>query len=257
MRSMVTMQHTQTQQPRSSFSRFAARSSMQDSPASFALCGSHLRLSVCFCSVWLRCFSGLAGHIAKFCPETIVCRKCGGPHAQKDCPDLNRVRMFEDENDTVYIQGLPTTITEEELVALFASIGLVRMVAGKGKERFTKKPKVWIYKDKSTGQPKGDATFTYEDPAAAPAAVKWFNGQEYKGRKLIVALADKKEEPEGGFPSAGGYGGRGGYGGGRGGGRSYGGQKRTPRFHERVACVCSMSHSRFVPFVVLVLVCRR
>ena len=70
---------------------------------------------------------------------------------------------------------------------------------------------VWLYRDKSTGVPKGDATFTYEDPPSAPAAVKWFNGQDYKGGKLTVVLAEKKApEPE----AAAAYGGQGGYGGG-------------------------------------------
>lgn len=154
-----------------------------------------------------------------------MCRKCGRPgHQQRDCPDLHRVRLDADENDTIYIQGLPPSITEEELVKHFASIGLVRMVAGKGKDRFNKKPKVWLYRDKATGLPKGDATFTYEDPPSAPAAVKWFNASDFKGNKLTVTLAEKKEEPAEGYgaPAAGGYGGggRGGYGGDRGG---YGG----------------------------------
>jgi hypothetical protein len=123
---------------------------------------------------------GLPGHIAKFCPETMVCRKCGGAgHEQRACPDLHRVRMEENETDTIYIQGLPTNITEDDLVAFFGSIGLVRMQAGKGKDRFTKKPKVWIYRDKSTGQPKGDATFSYEDPPSAPAAVKWSDASSH------------------------------------------------------------------------------
>ena len=70
---------------------------------------------------------------------------------------------------------------------------------------------MWLYRDKSTGLPKGDATFTYEDPPSAPAAVKWFNGQDYKGGKLTVVLAEKKApEPE----AAAAYGGQGGYGGG-------------------------------------------
>ena len=70
---------------------------------------------------------------------------------------------------------------------------------------------VWLYRDKSTGLPKGDATFTYEDPPSAPAAVKWFNGQDYKGGKLTVVLAEKKApEPE----AAAAYGAQGGYGGG-------------------------------------------
>ena len=43
------------------------------------------------------------------------------------------------------------------------------------------KHKIWLYKDKATGQPKGDGTVTYEDPFSAGSAVQWFNGKEFKG----------------------------------------------------------------------------
>ena len=42
---------------------------------------------------------------------------------------------------------------------------------------------VWIYRDKATGQPKGDGTVTYEDPFTAGSAVSWFSGKEFKGEQ--------------------------------------------------------------------------
>ena len=38
---------------------------------------------------------------------------------------------------------------------------------------------IWIYKDKVTGEPKGDATVTYDDPETAPAAIEWFDSMFY------------------------------------------------------------------------------
>ena len=38
-------------------------------------------------------------------------------------------------------------------------------------------PKIWIYKDKATGEGKGEATITYEDEEAAQAAINWYNGK--------------------------------------------------------------------------------
>ena len=43
------------------------------------------------------------------------------------------------------------------------------------------KHKIWLYRDKGTGEPKGDCTVTYEDPFTAASAVNWFNDQEFQG----------------------------------------------------------------------------
>ncbi|GKD73176.1 transcription initiation factor TFIID subunit 15, partial [Tanacetum coccineum] len=49
------------------------------------------------------------------------------------------------------------------------------------KDKRTGRPKIWIYRDKVTNEPKGDATVTYQDPYAAQAAVEWFNNKEFHG----------------------------------------------------------------------------
>jgi RNA-binding protein FUS len=36
-------------------------------------------------------------------------------------------------------------------------------------------PKIWIYRDKASGLPKGEATITYDDYEAAKSAISWFN----------------------------------------------------------------------------------
>lgn len=40
---------------------------------------------------------------------------------------------------------------------------------------------IWLYRDKATGELKGDATVTYEDPFAASSAPSWFDGKEWNG----------------------------------------------------------------------------
>ena len=47
--------------------------------------------------------------------------------------------------DQVYISGLPDDTTEEEIGAHFGSIGVVREDKKRGK------PKIWLYRDKTTG----------------------------------------------------------------------------------------------------------
>ena len=104
------------------------------------------------------------------------------------------------------------------LLSFFGAIGIIK--EGKGKEKGKKK--IWIYKDKQTGLPKGDATVSYEDPNGAKGAVDWFNGKPFEGTGgiLQVSIAERKvnEKYAGGGGGGGGYGGRGGYGGGGGGG---------------------------------------
>eukprot|EP00890_Picochlorum_soloecismus_P004717 jgi/Picsp_1/5246/NSC_02608-R1_rna-binding protein cabeza len=80
------------------------------------------------------------------------------------------------ENDEVFISGLPLDTTEQDIAEYFGQIGVIKQ----DKKR-RGMPKVWLYKDKSTGEFNGDATVTYEDPFAAMSAPNWFDGKEYKG----------------------------------------------------------------------------
>ena len=45
-------------------------------------------------------------------------------------------------------------------------------------DKKTNGPKIWIYKDKATGDGKGEATITYEDEEAAQAAINWYHGKK-------------------------------------------------------------------------------
>jgi RNA recognition motif-containing protein len=97
------------------------------------------------------------------------------------------------------------------LIEFFGQIGQIK--EGKGKDKGKKK--VWIYKDKQTGLPKGDATVSYEDPNGAKGAVDWFNNKPFeKGPNIQVSIAERKANPL--YANQGGGGG-GGYRGGGGG----------------------------------------
>ena len=76
----------------------------------------------------------------------------------------------------------------------------------------SQKHKIWIYRDKVTGEGKGEATLTYEDPHTAKSAIQWFHNKELPGtgKILNVEFAQRK------IPAGGDY--KGGRGGGRGGG---------------------------------------
>lgn len=82
------------------------------------------------------------------------------------------------------------------------------------------KPKVWLYKNKETGDSKGEATVTYDDANAAKSAISWFDGQEFNGATIRVSLAQRQNNWKQGGGAGGGGGGGGGFG--RGGGGGFG-----------------------------------
>ncbi|XP_058097961.1 transcription initiation factor TFIID subunit 15-like isoform X2 [Magnolia sinica] len=89
-------------------------------------------------------------------------------------------------NGSVYVCNLPPGTDESMLAEFFGTIGLLK------KDRRTGQPKIWLYRDKVTGEPKGDATVTYEDPHAAFAAVEWFNEKDFHGSIIGVHIAESK-----------------------------------------------------------------
>lgn len=64
------------------------------------------------------------------------------------------------------------------------------------KDKRTGRPKIWLYRDKTTNEPKGDATVTYEDPHAALAAVEWFNNKDFHGSIIGVFIAESKNKDD-------------------------------------------------------------
>ncbi|XP_022915849.1 RNA-binding protein cabeza isoform X2 [Onthophagus taurus] len=133
---------------------------------------------------------------------------------EEEVVDLGSGEMVVQE-DTVFVSGMDTEINEEEIADYFGSIGVIKI------DKKTSKRKIWLYKDKATGVSKGEATVTYDDSNAARSAINWFDGKEFRGRKISVQMATKRDNWSGGRGGRGrGGGGPGGYGGG---GRSGGG----------------------------------
>lgn len=91
-------------------------------------------------------------------------------------------------NGTIYVYNLPPGTDEDMLADHFGTIGLLK------KDKRTGRPKIWLYKDKLTDEPKGDATVTYEDPHAAMAAVDWFNNKDFHGSVIGVQIAESKSK---------------------------------------------------------------
>ncbi|CAM9689896.1 unnamed protein product [Hapterophycus canaliculatus] len=98
----------------------------------------------------------------------------------------------ECDNNRIYVSGLPTTITESDLVDKFSSIGIIARIRQQKRGYKDQWPfSVRIYKDDSTGKPKGDCIIKYEEANSAHAALRWFDGIDFKGGKIGVAMAAK------------------------------------------------------------------
>ncbi len=93
----------------------------------------------------------------------------------------------------LYVGGLPYSMTESELEALFAAIGKVISTA--------------VIKDRDTQQSKGFGFVEMENDDEANEAIKKLNDTEVGGRKLMVNEARPQEDRR---PSGGGGGGGGG-----------------------------------------------
>lgn len=107
------------------------------------------------------------------------------------------------QEDTIFISGMSTRTTEDDIKDHFGAIGVIKVpphlcieivlsweVAPRifdfvinfdfrylQNDRKTGKPKIWIYMDKQSGRSKGEATVTFEDAHTAAAAIEWFDGK--------------------------------------------------------------------------------
>ncbi|XP_061538171.1 TATA-binding protein-associated factor 2N isoform X3 [Phycodurus eques] len=117
------------------------------------------------------------------------------------------------DNNTIFVQGLGEEATVQEVGDYFKQIGIIKV------NKKTGQPMINLYSDKATGQPKGEATVSFDDPPSAKAAIDWFDGKEFNGKPIKVSFATRRAE----FTQRGGGrgSGRGGYRGRGGGGPNF------------------------------------
>ena len=73
--------------------------------------------------------------------------------------------------DTVYIKGIPVNaVNEESIVNVFSDAGDIVYIAKNGR------PKIKIYYDRMTGEPRGDCTVTFVNEETAARAVALYHG---------------------------------------------------------------------------------
>src|SRR3972149_6523416 len=95
-------------------------------------------------------------------------------------------------NKKLYVGNLLYEVTDEDLKTLFGAAGTVVSAA--------------IIRYQDTGRSKGFGFVEMDSEEAAQKAVDTLNGQDNKGRKLVVSEA-RPPKPRGSFGGGGGYGG--------------------------------------------------
>ncbi|MBI4803355.1 MAG: RNA-binding protein [Elusimicrobia bacterium] len=100
----------------------------------------------------------------------------------------------------IYVGGLPFSVNDEQLSALFSTHGAVASAK--------------VITDKFSGQSRGFGFVEMTNDAEAVAAIEKLNGSDMEGRKLTVNEARPMEDRKGGGFGGGRGGGRGGHGGG-------------------------------------------
>ncbi|CAB1332839.1 unnamed protein product [Coregonus sp. 'balchen'] len=118
---------------------------------------------------------GIAGDRGGFSKPGGFTLSTGRPEEQDDS-----------ENNTIYITGLTENATLPEVADFFKHSGIIRI------NKRTGLPAINIYTDKDSGKPKGDCTLSYDEPPCAKAAVEWFDGKDFQGKKLKVSMARRK-----------------------------------------------------------------
>ena len=114
-----------------------------------------------------------------------------------------------DCSDCIFISGLPKTIQKDEIISIFSKAGKIKFTKygtflfttshGIWAENFSSNisgtQRIFLFLDRGTKKPTGDATVTYESPESAKTAIERFDQMNFNGHGIISvkqALPDQK-----------------------------------------------------------------
>ncbi|UPR04882.1 splicing factor U2AF-associated protein [Chloropicon primus] len=93
-------------------------------------------------------------------------------------------------NTSVYVKGLPDNTTEEEMEEFFKKCGVIKLDENG-------KPKIKIYTDGETGEPKGDGLVTYLKAPSVELACQILDGAQFRPGSDALSVAAAKFEMKG------------------------------------------------------------
>jgi len=92
-----------------------------------------------------------------------------------------------DCTDCIFISGLPNTINKKDLISAFSTIGKIKIA--KGTQR------VFLFLDRKTKEPTGDATITFQSAETAQKAIDTFDETDFNGCGVIqVKIATPEQK---------------------------------------------------------------
>ncbi len=96
-----------------------------------------------------------------------------------------QANAFQEDQNRLFVGGLPYYLSEEEVKELFATFGAIKFLN--------------LIRDKQTGSSKGYGFIVYEDPSVVEAAISGLNNMKLGDRAISVRRADpqKSADPAG------------------------------------------------------------
>lgn len=96
------------------------------------------------------------------------------------------------QNTSVYVSGLPSDVTEEEVAQVFSKCGVI-------KEDDERRPRVKVYRDRESGMPKGDGLVTYLKDPSVELALNILDGAPFRtDPSQVIRVQRAKFEQKGG-----------------------------------------------------------
>lgn len=91
-----------------------------------------------------------------------------------------------DCSDCIFISGLPKNIQKEDIINTFSTVGKIKVA--KGTQR------IFLFLDRKTKDPIGDATVTFTSAESAQKAIEVFNNTDFNGHGEITVQIAKPEQ---------------------------------------------------------------